>query len=81
MTTALRTRPNALSLLLAHYIAGDITEGQMTTLDTMFEDADADASERLAFARFYLDAMEAGEARHAMPKVAEVAGILSSARA
>ena len=75
------TTTHALSILLARYVAGEIADAQMAAVSDLFEDTDATPAERLAFARFYLDAMAAGEGEHAVPKPAEVEGVLHAARA
>lgn len=79
MTTA--TRPNALTALLAGYISGAVDDDVMTRFDDLFDGTSATAEERLAFARFYLDMVAAGEPTSAFPTLAEVTGILNAARA
>lgn len=80
MTTATQ-RPNALTALLAGYITGRVDDDAMSRFDDLFEDTSATAEERLAFARFYLDVLQAGEPVDALPSLAEVTGILNAARA
>ena len=75
------SRPSALTALLAGYVAGDVGETAMARFDDLFEDVAASAHERLAFARFYLDVLAAGDDAEALPDPSEVAGILSVARA
>lgn len=79
MTTA--TRPNALTVLLAGYISGTVDDDAMARFDDLFEETPATAEERLAFARFYLDMVAAGETAEAFPTLSEVTGILNAARA
>lgn len=81
MTQAVATRPTAFASLLSAYVTGAIGEAVMTGIDDLFEDVDATPAERIAFARFYLDALEAGEDADAFPHVTEVEGILAVARA
>ena len=73
--------PASLAPLLAGYLFGDVSHDAMCQFDDLFEDAAATARERQAFARFYLDALSAGEADDAIPAPSEVAGILDVARA
>jgi len=79
MTTSTHTQPHAFTLLLAQYIAGDVAEEQITSLCDLVETAEASAAERLAFARFYLDAMNDEPA--ALPKADEWSEIATAARA
>ena len=74
-------RPSALTALLAGYLAGDVGDDAMTRFDDLFDEAAASSEERLAFARFYLDVVAAGDDSEALPTPAEVPGILSVARA
>ena len=77
--SATRRLPS-LALLLARYIAGEIAEAQLFGLSDLFDDADASAAERTAFARFYLDALaENGDVR--LPKTEELTALLALARA
>lgn len=80
MTQVTTARPSALTDLLVGYIAGDVAHDAMDRFDD-FEDLAATAQERLAFARFYLDVLAAGDHAGALPSPSEVAGILSVARA
>ena len=75
------TRSSDLSALLIGYVAGDVGDVAMSRFDDLFEDTSASAQERLAFARFYLDVLEAGDDAEALPLPAEVGGILSAIRA
>ena len=79
MTTTTQTQPHAFTILLAQYISGDVDEQQITSLCDLVESADATASERLAFARFYLDAKR--ENRGTLPQADEWSEIASAARA
>ena len=81
MPVTVTARPTAYTALLAGYLTGSVDDVAMRRLDDVFEDAPASAQERLAFARFYLDALSAGEADDAIPAPSEVAGILDVARA
>jgi hypothetical protein len=73
-------RAPALALLLARYIAGEVAETQLFGLTDLFDEADASAPERTAFARFYLDALAAeGDVR--LPKAEELTALLAVARA
>ena len=78
LTTA---RPSGLQALLFGYVSGDVTESAMRRFDDLFADATASSTERAAFARFYLDALAAGDDVEALPTAAEVPGILDAARA
>lgn len=80
MTTA-TTSPNPFVSLLAGYLNGTVDDDAMSRFDDLFEDASATAEERLAFARFYLDAVATGETAEALPAAVEVGGILAVARA
>ena len=71
----------ATAELLAGYITGVVGDDAMARFDDLFEDTSATSAERRAFARFYLDAIEAGEEADALPVPAEVPGILAAARA
>jgi len=80
-STVTSARPHALSALLAQHIAGNLEEGTLSSMTELFEDTNASASERVAFARFYLDLKTAGESPEAMPKADELADVLAIARA
>jgi hypothetical protein len=73
-------RVPALTLLLARYVAGEIAEPQFLGLSDLFDEADASAEERSAFARFYLDALDAEGAVN-LPPAEELADFLALARA
>ena len=82
MTTATAPRLSAHVALLAGYIAGTVTDDAMSQFDSLFEDSAASPDERRAFARFFVDALQAGEVENALPTTAdEVVGILGAARA
>ncbi len=73
-------RVNAMSLLLARYITGEIAEAQFADVTDLLDETDASANERAAFARFYLDALTLdGDVK--MPRTEEVSEILNIARA
>jgi hypothetical protein len=56
-----------------------VAEAQLFGLTDLFDDADASAEERTAFARFYLDALAAdGEVN--LPKSEELIALLALAR-
>lgn len=77
MTTA-TAQPHALTHLLAGYIAGDVSHDAMERFDDLCETASS--QERLAFARFYLDAIASDDVA-ALPTADEAAGILAAVRA
>ncbi|PAP75704.1 hypothetical protein [Rubrivirga marina] len=81
MSQVLTARPSIFTALLAGYVAGDVSDDAMARFDDLFEDASASAQERLAFARFYLDVLAAGDDAEALPDPSEVGGILSAVRA
>lgn len=80
MTTLSTTQDHALGQLLSRYLAGDLTASALDAVTELFEDTDASATERIAFARFYLDALDARET-HALPCAEDVADVLSMSRA
>jgi hypothetical protein len=80
MTTATAPAHPFVSLL-AGYLDGTVGDDAMSRFDDLFEDAGATSEERLAFARFYLDVLATGDAAEALPRAAEVGGILAAARA
>lgn len=73
-------RAPTLALLLARYIAGEIAEAHLFGLSDLFDDADASAEERTAFARFYLDALVA-DGEVSLPQSEELIALLALARA
>lgn len=81
MAITLTPRPHALAALLAQHIAGDLQDGALSDMTELFEDTDASASERLAFARFYLDLQAGGETAETLPKGDELTDVLTIARA
>ena len=81
MTTATTpARPHAFALLLDRYVCESVGEAAFSAVCDMTEDAGLTASERLAFARFYLDALAAGD-DVPMPQADEIADVLLIARA
>ena len=78
--TTLSTQDHALGQLLSRYLAGELTASALDAVTELFEDTDASAVERLAFARFYLDALDSRES-HALPRAEDVADVLSLSRA
>lgn len=81
MPTLSRTAPNDLSVLLTRFVAGEIAESALTTVCDLLEETPVSAEERLAFARFYLDAHSCGESEHALPRAEEIADVIQIARA
>lgn len=79
MTATTRPPAHSFSMLLARYIAGNVDPEALDALCDLVEAADATPAERLAFARFYLDAMEDGAA--ALPQAEEWTEIVGAARA
>lgn len=79
MITTTRPAAHSFALLLARYIAGSVEPEQLDDLCDLVEAADATPAERLAFARYYLDAM--GEEAAALPKATEWNEIVGAARA
>ena len=81
MTHAVTAHPSVFTALLAAYVTGAVGDAAMAGFDDLFVETDASAAERLAFARFYLDALDAGEDADAFPTAMEVPGILNAVRA
>ncbi len=79
MTAPFATRP-ALPALLAHYVAGRLAQSQWDDFSDAFDEADASADERAAFARFYLDATLCGD-EVKLPKPKELEDLLSATHA
>lgn len=75
------TRPNALVTLLHRNVAESLSDAAFAAICDLTDDADATPAERLAFARFYLDVLAAGEPDVALPKAEEIADVLIIARA
>lgn len=71
----------SLAPLLVGYLSGDVSDDAMAQFDDLFDSVDASAAERLAFAQFYLDALASGDYANALPRPAEVPGILSAIHA
>ena len=63
--------------LLQSYIAGSVEVEQLDALCDLMEDSEATADERLAFARYFLDAREDVN----LPQVGEFVEITGAARA
>ena len=80
-TATYTTARSAYADLLAGYIVGAVGDDAIARFDDLFEETGATVPERMAFARFYLDAVDAGEEADALPTPAEVPGILDAARA
>ena len=78
--TTVTLQDHALGQLLSRYLSGSLTASALDAVTELFEDTDASATERLAFARFYLDALDARET-HALPSAEDVADVLAAARA
>lgn len=68
---------SALSLLFAHYVAGKMAQGQWDAFAATFDEAEGSAEERVAFARFCLDASLSGEDVE-LPKPDEWGDILAA---
>lgn len=81
MPTLSRPAPHALSVLLTRFVAGEIAESALTTVCDLLEETPASAEERIAFARFYLDALSTGDSEHALPRAEELADVIQIARA
>lgn len=79
MTTLTPTPDHALGHLLSRYLSGALTASALGAVTELFEGTDASATERLAFARFYLDALDAEES-HAFPSDDDIADVLAIAR-
>ena len=81
MTTATTAaRPHAFALLLDRYVSESLGDAAFSAVCDLTEDADLTPAERLAFARFYLDAIASGD-DVALPKAEEIADVLLIARA
>lgn len=74
-------RAHALQQLLAQYVVGRVAEHQLAAVSDLLDDSDASAEERLAFTRFYLDALTDGDLTLGLPKAEELADFLDLARA
>ena len=79
MTTATRPPAHSFTVLLARYISGGVESEQLDALCDLIETAEASASERLAFARYYLDTM--GDEETALPQLQEWTDLMVAARA
>lgn len=71
---------STLALLLSRYVAGELAEAQLFGLSDLLDDAEASATERSAFARFYLEALAEGD-EVPLPRTEELTDLLSFARA
>ncbi len=79
VTTA--ARPHAFVQLLDRYVASTVSDAAFAAVCDFPEEADATPSERLAFARFYLDVLASGEPEMALPQPEEIMDVLQIARA
>ncbi|MDX1420298.1 MAG: hypothetical protein R3181_10055, partial [Rubricoccaceae bacterium] len=71
---------SVLALLLTRSVVGELAEAQLFGLSDLLDDVEASATERAAFARFYLEALtEEGEVP--LPKAEELTALLAFARA
>ncbi|MEM1054685.1 MAG: hypothetical protein AAGI52_04095 [Bacteroidota bacterium] len=77
MTTTTRPPAHSFTYLLARYIAGAVEPDQLDALCDLMETSNATGDERLAFARYFLDAKD----EVTMPKAREFAEIAGAARA
>ncbi len=77
----LTARPHAFESLLTRYVVGDVGDAAMSAVCDLLEDTPATPSERLAFARFFLDAMATDDDLVPMPRPEEIADVLQIARA
>lgn len=72
-----RRASSALPLLFARYVAGHIAQAQWDDFASAFDEADASADERAAFAAFYLESTSAGEDVK-LPKPDELEDLLAA---
>ena len=78
MATLATARPApALPLLFARYVAGQIAQAQWDAFADAFDEADASADERAAFAHFYLEASSTDE-EIKLPRAGEVEDLLAA---
>ncbi len=77
--TVSASRLHPLAVLLARCLAGQLAETQLNALADLFEEGNAAPDERAAFARFYLDALQAEEEVN-LPKVQEMREFFALAR-
>lgn len=68
-----------LPLLFARYVAGRIAQTQWDDFASAFDEADASADERAAFAAFYLETTSAGD-EVKLPKPDELEDLLAATR-
>lgn len=76
--TPIAARP-ALPLLFAHYVAGQMAQSQWDQFAEAFDEVDATAEERAAFACFYLENASEG-ASVKLPKPEELKDLLIAMR-
>lgn len=81
MALVTHAAPGAYPSLLARYIAGDLDAATLDALCDTLDETPATADERRAFARFYLDVLREKDADLALPTPAEIADVLTIARA
>lgn len=77
MTTHSHATAHPFTHLLGCYISGSVDAEQLDALCNLMEDSDATPAERLAFARFFLDAKN----DVTMPHAREFVEITGAARA
>ncbi|MEM1041596.1 MAG: hypothetical protein AAGI91_03110 [Bacteroidota bacterium] len=75
--TASVARP-ALPLLFAHYVAGKMAQSQWDQFADAFDEVEATAEERAAFACFYLENAKDGDVK--LPKPEELKDLLAVMR-
>lgn len=80
MTPLAARSASAMPLLFAHYVAGKVAQAKWDEFSVAFDEADASAEERAAFARFYLETTIAGD-EVALPKPDELEDVLAATRA
>ncbi len=69
-----------MPLLFAHYVAGRVAQANWDEFSVAFDEADASAEERAAFARFYLEMTISGD-EVKLPKPQELEDVLAATRA
>ena len=77
MTALSHATAHPFTHLLGRYIAGSVDAEQLDALCDLMEESEASPAERLAFARFFLDAKD----DVTMPQVREFVEITGAARA
>lgn len=73
-------RPHAFALLLGRYVSDSVGDAAFSAVCDLTDEADLTPAERLAFARFYLDAI-AADSDVPLPRADEIADVLQVARA